>query len=221
METQQTKTIRYKRHPDDPWIDEIRIEAPGGPLLRLRCYERWKSSYLSGDEWRFSYNWEARTNRGWEIVQRKDGAPPSGSHRPRDAALLLYGIVEEGAHQATPVTVHLYRKGHLVWTVSEVRTLRDAAGHLPWDLIIAGERHDAVSVEEATKHLCAQPGCRTEPTACYLIKQEYDHCGNPQDAELARLVGPHKRCFCEQHRHRGDCALEDADTNYELLEGAL
>lgn len=208
--------LRLKRHRADYWIDVIQIEAPGGPLLRLVCKERWKTSGLSGDEWRFSYHWQCNTSRGgaavWEPIER------AHSHRPSDAALLLYEVVERGTHQKTPVTVHLYRKGHLLWTVPEIRPLRDAAGHLPWDMIIAGEQHDAIRAEEATKHLCCQPGCRAEPVVTYRIITQYDDCGNARDADWVRTCGEAKRHFCQRHRHRGDCALEDADVNYEVIQ---
>lgn len=206
-----TTKIYLKRHPEDHWFDECRIEGKYGPILRMVCVERWKTSGLSGDEWRFGYRWEIRKNgndggRSWHPVE---GYP---AHRPDDAYRRLYPLVSEAAPLFLnyEVSVHFYRKGVLAWNVPEIRPLRDAAGFLPWDEIVAREQHDVIPLEEATKGLCMQPGCRNEPTVRYRIKQEYDRCGNEKESYSAN--GRH---FCDKHRRRGDCALEDADVNYE------
>ena len=47
---------RICKHADDPWADTIILN--GVRSLRLVIRERYKTSELSGDEWRFSYIWQ-------------------------------------------------------------------------------------------------------------------------------------------------------------------
>lgn len=63
--------------------------------------------------------------------------------------------------------------------------------------------------------VCCQPGC-TKPWVVLLHPvKRYDSRGQqmarPYDADDVRG-------FCERHRHRGDCGLDDSDFNYELVE---
>lgn len=63
---------------------------------------------------------------------------------------------------------------------------------------------------------CNQEGCKNPPTITYKLKNRYcneGHKTQPYQIEL--------RHFCEEHKIRGDCGLEDADTNYELVENKL
>lgn len=62
--------------------------------------------------------------------------------------------------------------------------------------------------------LCFQPGCSEAATLEYRKKKDWCHrCGN--DREIS--YGEHHRRFCHRHRSRGDCGLDDADANYELV----
>jgi len=64
--------------------------------------------------------------------------------------------------------------------------------------------------------LCFQPRCMNEPTVLYRIKQEWT-THSERGHKMVRDYGIPVRAFCGDHRHRGDCDLEDADDNYELL----
>jgi hypothetical protein len=65
---------------------------------------------------------------------------------------------------------------------------------------------------------CDQEGCSEEATVKYRVKKEY--CNRPytcQPKEHDKEVV--LRQFCGRHAQRGDCAFDDADDNYVLIEG--
>lgn len=63
-------------------------------------------------------------------------------------------------------------------------------------------------------HDCDQEGCSDPATVIYLLRSLFSRDGyerkldiqDPSDQQFAR--------FCERHRRRGDCSLEDGDHNY-------
>ena len=66
-----------------------------------------------------------------------------------------------------------------------------------------------------TDDLCCQPGCPEPWTVLMHPKKAYDSAGR----RLANDYFPGQvRAFCERHRTRGDCALDDADDNYEVVD---
>lgn len=65
-----------------------------------------------------------------------------------------------------------------------------------------------------TEELCDQPGCAAEATVFFKRLKRYTRTGD----ELAgSSYATEYRQFCLQHTHRGDCALDDADHNYERI----
>ena len=78
----------------------------------------------------------------------------------------------------------------------------------------AGEK-DKVDEEayNRTKDKCDQPGCKNVATVWYSRIKSYSSQGE--------LLANHRdsyRQFCEYHKDRGDCALDDADHNYIKIE---
>lgn len=71
---------------------------------------------------------------------------------------------------------------------------------------------------------CAQPRCAEFWTVLYHPIKEYDRSGHARGLhydDRGKESGRGwlaVRGFCERHRYRGDCDLEDADDNYELIE---
>lgn len=67
--------------------------------------------------------------------------------------------------------------------------------------------------------VCAQPGCCNPATVFYRVKALYDNAGRkedlPREWDSAGVVYVIR--FCDRHRHRGDCGLQDSDANYEEL----
>lgn len=68
--------------------------------------------------------------------------------------------------------------------------------------------------QDALAGKCDNPGCCEDATHIHHLKHRYTREGVKHD------VGPGgaHRQFCERHKHRGDCALEDADHNYDVDE---
>lgn len=74
--------VHFHRHEDDDWFDEISI----------KCIERYKTSGLSGDEWRFSYGAEFKRkgivlhSHGWhgldDAIMGLGGARHKASDSP-------------------------------------------------------------------------------------------------------------------------------------------
>gem|GEM_PF-4475523 len=73
------------------------------------------------------------------------------------------------------------------------------------------------------KGKCDQEGCSNPPEIFYKLKNEgCSRCGNKKEAGFEKLDGTREiviRKFCKVHSTRGDCGLEDADSNYEIIEG--
>jgi hypothetical protein len=114
-------------------------------------------------------------------------------------------------------TAEFRRKGEVVVKFSASK-LERLLQELQRRVLIAGEE-DQVDREAwvRTKDKCDQPGCANVATIFYLRKKRYTNRGE----ELA-MDGYHDhntyRQFCEGHKVRGDCDLDDADHNYELIE---
>jgi hypothetical protein len=71
---------------------------------------------------------------------------------------------------------------------------------------------------------CAQPRCAEFWTVLYHPIKKYRKDGtadglhwDDRTKEKPTLGWLAVRGFCDRHRHRGDCDLEDADDNYELI----
>jgi hypothetical protein len=139
----------------------LRPDAQAFDEIRIVTVPRYKTSGLSGDEWRIS------------------------------------------------AEIQFYRKGELKHRTS-YSTVEHACGFL------YSAYHEAIGEGRAYfagdgVH-CDQEGCVKPKTVTYRILKHF--C---QDGEEHRPSELHAlRHFCAEHKTRGDCALEDADRNYEL-----
>lgn len=61
---------------------------------------------------------------------------------------------------------------------------------------------------------CDQEGCSEPPVIWYRKLADYCDAGHRSDAR----EGSNIRQFCAKHAKRGDCALDDADRNYEVVK---
>lgn len=209
MDFTKPKGSHWGRHHDDDWIDEVQLV---GPALQIRAVtrERYKTSGMSGDEWRFSTLWQHRTpSAEWEDYD--------GGYRDLQAACarLYPGLYTSHPdwHSAEITHVDFLRKGSIVYRSTyegEPRPLLVIAGHMPWALIQARENCSP----DQNEALCQQPGCVAEACSVYRLKKEYCRQGHPSDPFWPTLLR-----FCVKHLRRGDCGLEDADANYEVLHG--
>lgn len=66
-------------------------------------------------------------------------------------------------------------------------------------------------VRKLEKEFCDQPGCSEKPVHRYLLKRLATNEGWLEK----RGSSQYYRKFCDRHKMRGDCGLEDSDANYE------
>lgn len=153
------RSWHIERHRDDEIFDDVRIQV----------VPRYKTSGLSGDEWRVS------------------------------------------------AVVELKRKGTVIYSRG-YHTVQDAASHLPWLLRTVLELGDKEIPEwikqiKRDEALCCQPGCANAATTFLRLKKMFSREGY----EHTPAYGVPVRGFCEKHKQRGDCGLEDNDDNYEAV----
>lgn len=145
----------------------------------IRIVERYKTSGLSGDEWRFS------------------------------------------------CVVELSRKGKVVATRAVGEDLIVAATQLQWGLHLGpGELESEPGWEVvpadrghyADDGQCCQPGCPNAGVHVYVLKEvQLSLSDSRMVPNVPQYKGGqiHARRFCDRHKRRGDCALDDSDGNYE------
>lgn len=200
----------FKRHKDDEWFDEIVLMNEGAPSLRAVIVPRYKTSYMSGDEWRVSASWQFQRGKVWSDFD-------TGKLNIEIACIALYpglfGSHKEW-HGGETLGIVFFRKGIEIYKSTydgKALPLLHAAGHLPWARIHASEN----SVPRVDMNVyCFQPGCAKKAVSTYRLKKEFCREGHEEE--------PHKetlRRFCHRHLRRGDCGLEDSDINYEVVDG--
>lgn len=212
----------WSRLRDDRSFDEVRLvpaEGSKGPHLRLVTHFRYKTSGLSGDEWRTSTMWER--------------SPDGKLYEPFDGPYLN---VETGLKAFFPgiftshkdwrneeyVGIDFYWKGVLLYRATyegKPAPLLVQAGHAPWAEVHASE--ECGSLPDGWEKKCFQAGCRRDATAVVLLKQQFGTEGVSRPSWLKYPDGLHvsARAFCPTHRRRGDCGLDDADKNYLHVSG--
>jgi hypothetical protein len=108
-------------------------------------------------------------------------------------------------------TVQFYRKGQLIF--EEGCGSVEVACGLAYGYYVRGQdngRGYFASVEDR----CDQEGCAEKATVLYRVLRKYCRDGSVHEESAS---GPQYRQFCEKHKTRGDCGLDDADRNYELV----
>jgi len=154
-----TRTYSRKRHRDFEAYDEI----------HMKVIPRFKTSGLSGDEWRVS------------------------------------------------VKVELMFKGKVIHerVYGDMRTVLELLPHAIVEYEETGKWYDGISdIEEES---CDQPGCPKKSVSIYVLKKEYSRDGSFE--KDPSVHSPTTRKFCEEHLQRGNCGLEDSDSNYEVIDG--
>lgn len=145
----------------------LKPDAQAFDEVRIITVPRYKTSEMSGDEWRIS-----ATIEFWRKGQK---VHESYASRIEYACTLLGGEL--------------------------LRAQDDAKGYF------AGEGD-----------ICDQEGCAAKADTTLRLKQQFcraGHPSNPYEYDNRPLV----RKFCSRHSQRGDCGLEDADANYDVIQG--
>lgn len=136
----------------------LRPDAQAFDEVRIVTVPRYKTSGLSGDEWRIS------------------------------------------------ARVGFYRKGSLCHETS-FSSIEYACGYL------YAEYNNAISNGKAyfggDGIHCDQEGCSKPKTVTYRLLSQFCREGHE-----TRPLAPTYRHFCDEHKRRGDCGLDDADRNY-------
>ena len=208
-----------RRHRDDDYYDEITIDTRT-VHLRASIVPRFKTSGLSGDEWRTSAVLKLlRDGTKDSILERRFGRMHKdlaaySPHFIYQSAFHLFG--ERDAIFVTK------RKG-VVLTEQKFMFFGDAAMGMGWHIVTANEGAPGVDYHHLTNEeeraRCQQVGCAEPPVNVYQYKK--------------LMYGEDRRCFmepqydfegqftwyCRRHTTRGDCGFEDADENLVLVEG--
>lgn len=115
--------------------------------------------------------------------------------------------------------VRFYRKGKIEYETG-YRNVETALRHLAaaYDMAIDKGKGDFGGVD----HVCDQEGCSEKATVFYKKKKDWcSSCGCSREIPHIDKNIIDVRKFCKRHSKRGDCGLDDADSNYELLEGIV
>lgn len=209
----------FRRLPRDDWYDEVQIAARSGVVIQGVTRYRYKTSGMSGDEWRTSFVWRRRDGAG-------DLVDFDGHYADiHTACAALYAGVygsHPDLHNLDCRWIDFLRKGHIVYRSSyDGRPLGMLAllGHLPWALIDARENGALPAVDKLDAlPLCDQPGCSRLAVSIYrIVKDACGQCGTRKEMiSHGRLAA---RKFCPVHLQRGDASLYDADDCYEVVVG--
>jgi hypothetical protein len=107
-------------------------------------------------------------------------------------------------------------KGHVIWE-GDMRSAPDSLEAM------ARAMHtfefERAREELDTTHLCDQEGCSDAWTHVYQVKNNAcQSCGHLRPATDGVIeTRPVVRKFCSRHAQRGDCGIDDAQSNYEVL----
>jgi hypothetical protein len=112
--------------------------------------------------------------------------------------------------------VELYRKGKKVHEFY-CRNVETACYLLGAEHLKAVD--DGKGYFAGEEDICDQEGCEWDAAVTYKLKNRYCREGHKSEAKVASLGedGIVVRKFCDEHKRRGDCGLEDADDNYEVV----
>ncbi len=112
-----------------------------------------------------------------------------------------------GAEWRISSTTKFYRKGKLIH--------EEYAGDVAYGAYLVGARHitacdNALGYFGGIDDLCDQEGCAEKAT--WKHTKKFDWC---REGHKSTEPSNAYRLFCERHERRGDCGLDDNDSNYE------
>ena len=225
------------------WIDEIRLVGAGQDVLRLILFYRFKTSGMSGNEWRISCGWQVHTTIV-ELIQGDCEPFPRdanwwnfdtgyGGQMETGCAALFPGLFDSqpALHDLSIAHVDFYRKRRLLYRSShdgKALPLLALAGHLPWALVMACDEPLGTDASwDDMRRLCFQDGCAEKAVSVYGLKHTYNRHGDQTSDGMcpSYLLGRgeaarrYVRAFCPLHLIRGDSDFDDSDSNYDVLWG--
>jgi hypothetical protein len=226
-----------RRHADDDYCDRFTVTCPSGPSLVAWIEPRFKTSGLSGDEWRIRamLRVSVRPSGPVDVGQRHEPAVLLERGYGRMRGLLdyapyhVYAATRASQSRRTRALLELTRatltveRKSVVLMREERPTFGDAMLGMGWHSVSANEGREGVEwhhlTDDEERARCQQVGCADAPRNFYRLKKL-------QVARSARtLIEPEHdftgqyAWYCGRHSVRGDCGLEDADANLELVAG--
>lgn len=110
------------------------------------------------------------------------------------------------------ISVHMecYRKGQLKHEERVAHDMESAAAFMGYKYAIASESGGQFYGGE--DDFCDQESCAKKATWKARKKFDYERQSGRKSEEPSNAY----RLFCDQHKVRGDCGLDDADSNYEF-----
>lgn len=202
-----------RRHHDDSYWDQIDIDAEG-VALRASIVPRYKTSGLSGDEWRISAKLQVKQQA--EVFERTFGRMNwLTEHAPHFLWSNCRALLDR------PWATLIVRRKGVELMQQAFASFGDAAIGMGWHIVACNEGSKIewhhLTDEEEQSH-CQQVGCSDTPVNFYRLKQLQVGNGRLMVKPEYDFEGQFT-WFCARHTRRGDCGLEDCDSNLVLVAG--
>lgn len=111
--------------------------------------------------------------------------------------------------------IDFYRKGVVVGSKG-ARNVGMAARFVDW-FLVSGRENGEIDTPNTLGDCCDQEGCCKPWTTRLALKKRYGDDGKVIEHKWMEGVTEY-RAFCDEHKMRGDCGLDDADANYQPME---
>lgn len=115
-----------------------------------------------------------------------------------------------GSEWRISAVTKFYRKGVLIH--------EDYSSNVEYAAFLVGARlihliDDGKGYFAGQDQVCDQEGC--EAKAEWTLKKKFDYC---RDGHKSKDPSNAFRLFCDKHSKRGDCGLDDSDSNYDKIK---
>lgn len=206
--------LSLRRHRDDERFDQVTIHRHGISIVEITVHPRFKTSGLSGDEWRFhvctkffDHNGECFQEDNCLNIKTALDFLPFFGWKYRDQLDIYSGV----AH------LEVYQKNNLVWKTI-LSDVGEAIFGAPRMIILAGESSPEWNCKIPDESYCQQIGCIKAPCKILRYKKKQLAQNERMMCDFEYNWEPRHIWFCEEHSERGDASLEDCDENYETIE---
>jgi hypothetical protein len=117
-----------------------------------------------------------------------------------------------GSEWRISAKIIMMRKGHIL-AERDFGTVENAARFLDWVMTEVRVSGGCDLSNSSYDGLCDQEGCADQAVVTYRLKARYCRDGHKSET----MSQGEYRQFCERHKHRGDCGIDDGDDNYEIV----
>lgn len=121
-----------------------------------------------------------------------------------------------GSEWRLSTVIEFYHKGKLKHSRSCGGKIEYGAGIVYAELLAAQDEGRAYFAGDGIH--CDQEGCSNKAVYLMRLKERYCVGGGNCGQKKQKYSDTHEhRCFCEDHKTRGDQDLEDNDNNYQMM----